>query len=648
MGRKLRLLKNNFTSGELDPQLNMRTDIKHYYTGAEEMTDVLVKPQGGYRRRDGLEYIDDLTAYIANDNAVKFYYFTPEVGDTYMLIFLDTMIKVVKDGAIVHTITSTPWLTTHLKKLSFAQAGDTLIVFNRNIQTHRILRITDTNWTVSAITFDAIPKYDYAPTSSTPAQTLTPSAVSGQITLTAGGAIFSAADVGQKIVINGGLIRITTYTSTTVVSGYAEIPLNNTTAAASGAWTLKAGYEDAWSVTRGWPVCGCFHGGRLFVAGGPRPSTIWGSRISEYFDFKLLGGLDDEPCEVTLGEGLNDIVNIVSLTDLLVFTVDGEYAEQNSPITPNNFAPRAQTNRGSEPNTPTLELEGSMLFIQLKGKAIREFYVPDNQTRYIDDNLTLLASHLVNTPTSFVKRKASSTEENDLIYIRNADSTLNVCSVVRSQEVVAWCRVSTAGLFIECGIDDDEVYVCVKRVIDGETKYLLERFNDDYVMDCSRRVTAGLPSVSVTAAHLPNTEVTVFADDADLGEITLNGSGVGTISRNATDYYEVGLNFIPDVLTMPIEQELQEGTTIGRKKRIIEATIQLKDTTYIELNGQRLSFRTFGPAGGGSPLDAPPPKFTGRVKKEGFLDYKDVEQLRMTQSRPGFLDVLGISLLVSF
>ena len=39
--------QTNFTSGEIDPLLKARTDIKQYQNGADKLTNVLVQPQGG-------------------------------------------------------------------------------------------------------------------------------------------------------------------------------------------------------------------------------------------------------------------------------------------------------------------------------------------------------------------------------------------------------------------------------------------------------------------------------------------------------------------------------------------------------------------------------------------------------------------------
>jgi hypothetical protein len=57
MGRTLHQLQSNFTSGELDPKLAAREDTKLYFNGMRRLRNMVVQPQGGARRRPGLEFI---------------------------------------------------------------------------------------------------------------------------------------------------------------------------------------------------------------------------------------------------------------------------------------------------------------------------------------------------------------------------------------------------------------------------------------------------------------------------------------------------------------------------------------------------------------------------------------------------------------
>src|SRR5690606_28615746 len=120
----------------------------------------------------------------------------------------------------------------------------------------------------------------------------TPSAASpvgASITLTLGTAGWRASDVGRYVQINGGLCRITGYTSSTVVSAVIELELNAAVGAPALAWTLEG---SVWGGRNGYPRCGTLHEQRLFAAGSPGfPQSVWGSVTGEYFDMTL--GSDD-------------------------------------------------------------------------------------------------------------------------------------------------------------------------------------------------------------------------------------------------------------------------------------------------------------------------------------------------------------------
>lgn len=51
----IRPIKTNFTNGEVDPTIQMRSELQIFVNGAAKMRNVLCLPQGGFRRRDGLQ-----------------------------------------------------------------------------------------------------------------------------------------------------------------------------------------------------------------------------------------------------------------------------------------------------------------------------------------------------------------------------------------------------------------------------------------------------------------------------------------------------------------------------------------------------------------------------------------------------------------
>ncbi len=660
MGRNLRLLKSDFTSGEVDPLLKARNDIKHYFSGAETLRNLLVMPQGGVKDRPGLKFVNDVTTLTSGNSVADGYKFVPfefsfDPDITYLLLFLDQEIRVYRNGAQVHSITGlTQWTAARLSSLNWTQSNDTLIVLHPEVQPYKILRVSDTSWTITALTFDYIPQYDYSPSTSNPAWTVTPDAVDGQIKITGSGSpnFTSGAYVGQKISGNGGLARVVQVNSTSEVVANVEIPFYNDDAIASGDWTLQSGFEDQWSVTRGWPAAGTFHDGRLYLAGGPRPSTIDGSRIGAFFDFEPGTGLDDEPINLTMDtDQLNDIVNLFSLRDLVIFTTGGEFYIPERPITPNDSSTINATRRGSKKGLRVQELDGSGLFIQRGGKAVREFaLLEDGSGNYIADNLSLLSSHMINDPVDFQKRRSTSTEENDLLILVNADGSAAICSAIRSQQVIAWSTMDTPnGNLLAAGVDDSDIYFLVSRTIGGGTKYFVETLDSSLRHDSAVYVdTSGGATSTITAAHLASEgDIHCYADDNYQGSFTLDGSGQTTIPNESDAYYECGYFFEVEAKTLPIEPSLPEGTAFGRKKRIIEITAELDETEHVVLNGREATFRQFGVSGSGSPLDVDGVSFTGRHTEEGYLGYDEKGQITVTKNRPGKMTLLAVGAKIS-
>lgn len=656
MGRLIRLLKSDFTSGEVDPLLKARTDIKHYFSGAETLRNLVVLPQGGIKDRPGLKFVNDVSTLNSGgdpDDGARFVAFEFNTDTTYLLLFLDEEIRVYRNGAQVHTITGqTQWPGSKMAELNWTQSNDTLIVFHPTVQPYSIVRNTDTDWTISPLNFDYIPQYDYAPNSSNPAGSITPDGVDGQIKITGSGTTFSAGYVGQKIEGNGGLARVVQFNSATELIANVEIPFYNTDAITSGNWTYQFGFEDVWSNTRGWPACGTFHDGRLWLGGGPRPSSLYGSRVGEFFDFEPGTGLDDEPVDLTLDtDQLNSIVNLMSLRDLVIFTTGGEFYIPESPITPNSASSINPTRRGSKVGLRALELDGAALFIQRGGKAVREFVLlEDGSSNYAADNLSLLSSHMINDPVDFAKRKSTSTEENDLLIVLNDDGSGALCSTIRSQQVVAWSTMDTPnGNLMNVGVDDTEIYFLVKRTINGGNKWFVETFDSTLRHDSAVYVdTSGGPTTTITAAHLLNeSDIHCYGDDNYQGSFTLDGAGQATIPHESNEYYEAGYFFEVLGLTLPVEPTLPEGTAFGKKKRIIEITPELVDTEHIVLNGREVEFKQFGVAGSGSPLDVDGVSFTGRLTEEGFLGYTEKGQVAITKNRPGRMKAIGIGVKLS-
>jgi len=646
-------IQTNFTTGEVDPLLKARIDINQYYNALEQARNVLIQPQGGIERRPGLQFIFEVPSAANPQNGMKLVPFEFSTTQSYMLLFVHNRMYIFKDKELVTNINSSgnDYLTTTitstvLATMDHTQSADTLIVVQEDMAPKKIVRGgSHSTWTISDVTFEFIPKFNFTQSETTINQTITPSAVDGNITITAGGNVFASGNVNQYIEANDGMgrARVTRFVSATSVEAIVEIPFFNTSAIASGGTFIDGGYEDSWSGSKGYPRTCTFHEGRLYFGGvKSRPNTIFASRVARFFDFNPGEALDDDSIELTIStDSTNAITGMFSGRDLQIFTKGGEFFLPQStldPITPTNVVVNGATRRGSKEGIKPVGAESGTLFIQRAGKSLREFLFSDVELSYISNNISLLSSHLLKSPSDMALRKATSTTDGDLLLIVNeTDGSLATYSILRGQNVIAPSLSTTDGLFVNVGVDVDQIYFTMKRTINSATKYYVECFNDDNTTDSAKLYSGSSKPSSTTVTglnHLIGKTVKVIADDSMQLDKVVNGSGQITLDAVPTTYVEVGLDFTPTIKTLPVELKLSSGNIMGQKKRIIEATANLYLSQNLTLNGNDLLF-TAGSF------------FTGKKRKKPMLGYDRDGQMTFSQSAPLFFTLLGVEYKVS-
>jgi hypothetical protein len=577
------------------------------------------------------------------------------VDDSYMLCFTHQRMYIIKAGAVIANINGTGnnYLTTTVTSsmvddMCWTQSADTLIVVHPDLQPVKIVRgASDSLWTATSITFDSIPKYAFTITTTNPAATLTPSAVSGNITLTASASVFTASSVNQYVNVSPqGRARIIAYTSGTVVSAVTEYPFFSTAAVASGSWEYESGYEDVWSSGKGWPRTVTFHEGRLYFGGSKsRPSTVWGSKIALFFDFVPTESLDDDAVEATLDTNdLNVITDIISSRDFQVFTTGGEFyvpQANTDPVTPLTFIFKNVSRNGIKPGTRVQSVDSGSVYIQRQGKSLNEFVFSDTQLTYITQRISLFSGHLLKNPERIALRRASSTEDADLLLMTNTqDGTMAAFSVMRSQQVTSPSEFTTDGRFLDVGVDITNIYTVTKRTFNSVDRYFVELFTDTLFTDC-----AFIGGAAASASSLPHIgkALNVITDGVVQSNETVSGGGSVTFDRASTTSYEVGLPITVYVKTMPVEVKLQTGSRLSFKKRIVEISPIVKDTQHLIINNQPVAFRLFDNA----LLDDPEPTFTGVKRVNGILGYSREQSIEVQQNLPLKMTLLGLDYRVA-
>ncbi len=334
--------------------------------------------------------------------------------------------------------------------------------------------------------------------------------------------------------------------------------------------------------------------------------------------------------------------------DLQIFTSGGEFyipTVFGQPITPATLAVKRQTSRGSEEGIPVVEVDGGTLFIQLEGKALREFLFSDLEQSYNSNNLSLLSSHLLNSPVDMCLRTATSTDESDLVFVVNGDGTLAVMNTLRAQDITAWSRWDTLGAYRSiCSLrwGDDPVWACANRTLGASQVVSLERFRSARLTDCGYEVArpgGGWASDGsgryYTDARIAGVSgLVVIGDGAYLGTVSVDGTGkfylgATPLTSNPASI-EYGLLFLAKVVTMPLEFDPQ-GQVRHRKKRIVSVQAHLQNSGCVLIQGETCDLGL---------------GFTGIAEVSGLHGFTDDGLVTIEQAVPSPIGLLGLDLTV--
>ena len=325
---RVKLVKTNFSAGELSPRLLGRTDLRAFENGAARLRNVIIHPTGGVSRRPGMRFVDmapgqgRLVAAEFGNNEV------------YLLVFTAHRVAVYRDGVAVAGF-ATPWSQLHLDQINWVQGSDALLVVHPEVPPQRISRHTPSEWTIGEWAFSEVGGRKRSPHRKFAAErtALDPSGTTGDIAIVASEPIFVPEHVGVRFRLDDREVVVSAVISGNEVR--ADVRQTLTSAQPTTNWS-----EEAFSPVRGWPAAVCFHQDRL-VIGGSRdlPNRLWMSCTARLFDFDLGSGLDDEGIEFAiLSDRVNAIRAVLSSRHLQVFTTGAEWMVSGAPLTPSNIS----------------------------------------------------------------------------------------------------------------------------------------------------------------------------------------------------------------------------------------------------------------------------------------------------------------------
>ncbi len=653
------LALSTFTSGEISPRLEGRIDIEKYRSGLSDLTNMIVQPHGGLTRRPGTEYLGAVKDSSVKTRLIPFQFKT---SDTYILEFGHQYMRVFRNGLQVllgsaKTITAATKanpavITSNSHGYSNGDEiyltsvggmtelnGRNYIVANASTNTYSLKdlfgnNINSTNYTTYTSGGSTDEIYEIA----------TP---------------YASADVFNLRFAQSADVMYFAHPS------YAIRTLSRTD---HNAWTfatpsINENSTPVLTTSNNYPSVVTFFEQRLvFAATNNNPQTIWFSKNADYLNFTTGTSADNALIYTIASNQVNSIRYLSPTRVLTIGTSGGEYVlttTNDGPITPTTTQIRKYSNYGSA-NIEPVQVADVTLFLQRGNRKVREFkYVGEvNTAGYQAPDITVLAEHITK---GGVEGFAYQQEPENIVWCIRADGTLLGLTYRREEAVVAWHKHVIGGKFgagqavvesisaLPTDSGNDELYMVVKRTINGQTMRYVEVMKDfdfgstttsAFFVDSGLAYAGSAVSGFSSLYHLEGDDVSILANGASHPDKTVSNGAI-SLDFSATSA-AIGYGYTSSMQTLRIESGSQDGISQGKPKRIHGITMRLFETVGVEIGNDageidRVFFRDSSMA-----MDEAVPLFTGDKDIEFQGGFDDDDRIYLQQTQPLPLTILAL------
>jgi hypothetical protein len=737
-----RPLFRSFAGVEITPEMHGRIDLTKYQTGVSLALNFLALPHGPMARRPGFGYIQSSHNSALQVRLIPFVYsssqavvielghlyarfhtssgsvldtaktITSIVGNTVNItshgyavgemLFIGTryfrVATVVNANSITVSdlygvaatpsgttaarvyIVTTPYTSTDLFGLTFAQDSDVLTICHPNYAARELRRLGATNWQLTAVSFapsllapggmsatasgaGGTPStYEYVTTSLAAdgvTESLPSASVSASVDLSVSGnkitVAWSAATGAARYYVykkrGGSFGYIGQATGLNFVDD--NILPDFTKPPPESIITLNGGAND-------YPATVTHHEQRRWFAGTKnKPQSIFATRNGTLSN--LTSGIpsrDDDAMEFRIAATQqNAIKHMLPLSDIIVLTTGGEwriFSSNDGAIAPTNLMAKPQGFNGCSDTRPVLT-NGSVLYVQAMGSRINELSYNWESQSYRSIDLSVMAPHLFDGYT--IVDLAYSRAPDQVVWAVRSDGTLLSMTYVPNQSVFAWARHTTDGVFESvCVIPDgreDAVFVLVRRTINGQTVRCIERLRDrtfaaaaDAFFVDSGLTYSGAPASTITGLwHLEGRQVDILADGAVETRKTVTNGAV-TLSQPASKVH-VGLPFTSDFRTLPVILEATAAFGQGMSKNVSKAFIKVYRSSMVKAGPNFNELSAFPERLVSTPYDSPPPLTDDELEITVAPDWGRFAQVCVRQDLPVPLTITSMVLEVA-
>lgn len=390
-----------------------------------------------------------------------------------------------------------------------------------------------------------------------------------------------------------GIVRIKAFiNANSVVADVVKRLPDSIVSGATSRWSAPA-----WTAEKGWPELVAYNYPRL---GWYRGNVFWLTADDDARNFDL-GAADDTDAiagrVIAPDGGLVEIKWALPSGPLLLGTSDIEWVLRGSSVfdalTPKTIKPYPIGSDGSAPQV-AVAVDGGVMFVGRTRKRLHYTKFDAQQQQLNSSEISVSAEHI------FAKGLVGTCWQRDpyrVLWMWFDDGSLASLTWMPEQQMTAFCRHPRVNMAVEhmCCVPSvssgsDQVYLIVRRTINGQTRRFVEQLADYFMpvdpdrptaegawfVDCGLRITgSGLTRVT-QLGHLEGETVAVFADGA-MQKRKVVQNGTIQLDRPSDDV-TVGLPIRGYIRDLPRNFATQAGGTADLQKTTREAAVQVLNT----------------------------------------------------------------------
>ncbi len=331
-----------------------------------------------------------------------------------------------------------------------------------------------------------------------------------------------------------------------------------------------------------------FFDGRMILGGTDlKPTTIWGSKPNNYFDFDFGTALADDAINLPLAKN-GSIHWIESSKKLLVGLDTGEHLIfASGALTPSNAQTEQQSGYGSTRIRAVIVGE-EIAYVDPSGTKVRLMNFVRDEEGWSSYDISFQSEHI--TSEIIDEMKFGHSPIGRFIF-KTFDGQLVLANFERDQGTIGWYRFNTNGKILSTTLikknGKDNLWIAVVR----GGKLFIEKqatnINSTHHMDSALTFILGVgftATVFFGYGHLIGQTVQVIADGLILPDVVVAANGTVTIPTPAKSI-TVGLGYSRKLVTLQRLDNNQSGNTIAHSKRWSNIIVSLINSSRPIVNG---------------------------------------------------------------